>query len=311
MEFALDLGIEDEVETIEEVDSKIYEIVSEKSLIPRVGSFLGLDISSASSGICVYSDGKKLTANITLTVPENAEFREVKLRRELKEKLGQLIKGETFDLIILEDAFQGINPETTRLLYALNTAIDEMILDGECYCKHFKRVSNQSWKSWLYTVDTEKKFKGLNDKIRIQKCLEMLGVHEEGEGFQDRLDSCGMLLGYFLCRSDVEEKEQQKKKRKVSLSDVSYGYEEDMEIAILKAREDNPDIGRYVVSEKKWSKSKILEYLTNNPEYVYVTDNLVKLGNLASELGLQYLDNGGYFAFWIRDSRLDKYLKES
>lgn len=310
MEFALDLGVDEEGLKTEEESSISYEICSESSLIPKVGSFLGLDISERSSGVCLYENGEKTSANISLITPDDAEYKEVRLRRELKENLRQLISGKQLDLVIVEDAFQGVNPKTTRTLYALNTAIDEMILDGECGCKHFLRVGNQSWKSWLYKIDTEGNFKGLNDKLRIQKCLEQLGVYDEGEGYQDRLDSCGMLLGYFLCKDSIEEKEKQKSKKRVSFSDVCVSYEEDIDLAILPAKDYNEDIGKFLVNEKKWSKNKILNYLTEDPSLVYVTENMERLGNLATELGLPYLENGGYFAFWVRGNKLKKYIKE-
>lgn len=310
MEFSLEIGVVEEIPVVEEDVSVSYEICSERSLIPKAGLFLGLDISERSSGVCIYEDGEKVSANISLITPDDVDYSEVKLRRELKENLRELIKGKQFDLIVVEDAFQGINPKTTRKLYALNTAIDEMILDGECGCKEFKRVSNQTWKSWLYQIDSEGKYKLVNDKLRIQKCLEMLGVYDEGEGYQDRLDSCGMLLGYFLCKDSIKEKEKQKSKKRVEFQDVCVNYEEDIDLAVLPAKDYNEDIETVLVNEKRWSKSKILNYLTENPKVVYVTEYMERLGNLASMLELPYLEDGGYFAFWVKGNKVKKYLKE-
>lgn len=290
-----------------EISSITFENPSENNLIPRDGFFLGLDISENSTGVCLYENGEKVSANIYLETPANSDFREVRLRRELKENLATLIKGKSFNLIIIEDAFQGINPSTTRLLYALNTAIDELILDKVCSCEKFLRVSNKTWKSWLFTIDSEGMFKGLKDKIKIEKCLELLGVHDEGEGYQDRLDSCGMLLGYFLCKDRVIEKST---KKRVAFEDIDYEYQEDIDLAVMDIRSEIGSVSLSFVDEPSWSKKKMLDYLTENPSQVFVTKDLVRLGFLADKLGLPYFAEGAYFAFWVKPKKLKKYVKE-
>lgn len=305
-----DLGDLDETSTTQEIVGSSYKILSESSLIPKVGIYLGLDISELSSGICIYNNGKKIGANITLVTSEKEEFREVKLRRELKSNLLLLIEGWTFDIIFIEDAFQGINPSTTRALYALNTAIDELILDGLVNCKRFIRVSNQTWKSWLYSIDTEGLYKGLTDKLRIEKCLEMLGVHEEGEGFQDRLDSAGMILGYFLCKDRADTSIERKAKKRVSFQDVCFDYQEAEELALEKAGYGTKSIAKRYVHEQRWSKEKIINYLTDKPNLICITDSMVRLGNLGVNLDLPYLDEGGFFTFWINPKKLSKYVED-
>lgn len=287
-----------------------FDFPSESNLIPKVGSYLGLDISEGSTGICLYENGEKIRANISLTTPENDTFREVKARRELKTYLSELIEGKQLDLIIIEDAFQGVNPKTTRLLYALNTAIDEMILDGICTCEKFKRVSNKEWKGWLFKIDSEGKFKGLNDKIRIQECLNILGVTEEGEGFQDRLDACGILLGYFLCQSEILEKEAKKKKKRVSFEDVDFDYQPDEDLALEYVRKERSCINKIIIQDKRVTKTKILDYLSENPDCVHITNDLVLIGNLGMQLDLPCLQEGGYFSFWVKTKKLKKYVKE-
>lgn len=296
-----------EKENTEELPMLAFENPTENNLIPKVGLFLGLDISDTSTGVCLYENGEKTSANISLETPENVEFREVRLRRELKQDLSTLIAGKSFDLIIIEDAFQGVNPTTTRLLYALNTAIDELILDSVCNCKKFLRVSNKTWKSWLYTIDFEGKFKGLKDKLRIQKCLELLGVYDEGEGYQDRLDSCGMLLGYFLCKDRVKEK---KTNKRVSFEDIDFDYQEDIDLAIYRLKSEVGSVSVHYVDEPSWSKKKMSDYLTENPNFVMVTKEIIRLGFLADKLELPYLDNGGYFAFWVKPKKLKKYVND-
>ena len=295
-----------------EISSENANILSESSLVPKVGSYLGLDISDLSSGITIYRDSKKTSANIELEeVGKDDCHYEVKMRRLLKTYLRELFLGESFELILIEDAYQGVNPETTRLLYALNTAIDELILDGEVFVKKFKRTSNKVWKSWLYKVDKNNDFKGMKDKPRIVACLRLLGVYEEGEGFQDRLDSCGMLLGYFLNESDILKKEVEDKKKKVAFTDIEFDYQEDEDLVVIGAGYGVKAIERrYVELNGSWSKQKMIDILSEDPSTVVISKGLVKLGNLGAVLGLPIIRDGGYFAFWVAEKKLKKYLSK-
>ena len=305
---SFEMPLEEDLFLSEEEVSKNYEILTESSLIPTVGSYLGLDISESSSGICLYRDGKKLQANISLETKDTEEFYEVKLRRELKQYLSEFINGQDMDLVIIEDAYQGMNPNTTRKLYALNTAIDELILDGDFKCKKFLRVSNKTWKSWLFRVDAEGCFKGLNDKERIRRCLELLGVHEEGEGYQDRLDSCGLLLGYFFA-GEPEKKEKQKVS--MTFSDLCFEYQEDEDFISQAVRSERQVedllIKRVDVGQKSWTKQLIMSLIKDSPEYVVITSQPIKLGNLGVSLGINSIfGNKGFFGFWVKRSKFKK-----
>lgn len=309
MDFSMDL-FDDEDNCVEEyVKTTDYGEINEYTLIPSNGKLLGLDMSERSPGICTYIDGVKDTRNLSIRVDKNSPFREVILRRKLKSELVNMVGGITFDLIIIEDAFEGINPQTTRLLYAINTAIDELLLDGLIGCKMFIRANNKEWKKWLFTIDTNNSTRGLSDKDRIGACLAMLGVHEEGKGYQDRLDACGMILGYLLCKDDIDKKQQLKYAKKISMSDVVVSYEEDLELAVEPARGDD-GLEKVLVDDTKWSKEKILDYLTLNPEMVYVTSKPVRLGRLADDLFLPYVENGGYLAFWVKPNKVKKYIAD-
>lgn len=308
----LSIGLEDlDTENLDEEEVKeesFLEVLSESSIVPKEGMYLGLDISETSTGICIYDSGKKYLYNSELDDFEGSPHREVLLRRELKEDLLSIIQGKTFEVIIIEDAYQGVNPLTTRLLYALNTAIDEMILDNQVFCKEFLRVQNSVWKSWLFSIDTENNFKGLNDKEKIQRCLEMLGVHEEGKGFQDRLDATGMILGYLICKKSAKKSLLSKKKKRVVLSDINFSYDTDIDFIKMDI---NGDVDHFslINSTGRMSKTKIIELLTNDPTIAYVTENCIKLGRLADELDLPYIPEGGIFAFWVKPNKVKKYLK--
>lgn len=298
-----DLGIIEDSE-----DSKVsIEVPTLWNIVPKEGLFLGLDISKDSSGITYIENGERIVGNIVLE-EQSGVHREVLLRRALKRDLEELVKGKEFDLIIIEDAFIGENPDTVRLLFALNTAIDEMILDGVCSCKKFVRVNNKLWKSWLYMLDQSGVSKGLNDKEKIRICLEMIGVTDEGEGFQDRLDSTGLIVGYFLKGQNTKVGQGVPKVKKVRLSDIEASYDVDTGYLFYGKDDVNRDNIEFL-DYKKISKSRVIELLTNNPDKVFVTSNMILLGNLGIDLGLAMIDGGGYFAFWIKPSKLKKYIR--
>ena len=299
-----ELPLEDEVGGFGEFD-----------IVPKGGVFLGLDISENSSGVCLYRDGEKYLANVKLETSENEQFFEVRCRRELgKALLGmfhEVFCGEEryiFDLIVIEDAFQGINPKTTRKLYAINTAIDELILDGKIECKKFVRVNNQVWKGWLYKIDTVGLYKGLNDKERIKMCLSLVGISEEGKGYQDRLDAQGMLIGYFLCGKD----EKLVIGEKVRFSDLEFACLPDPEFVIDACKEERGVSGvlvEYVSSgTRKWSKELVLEMVnsSDDKDTLFITKDEVVLGNFGKSIGVEGV---GYLGFWIKRGKLKKYVK--
>lgn len=299
-----------ELTTNEEVWYKL-NVLSELDIIPKTGIYLGLDISEESSGICLYKDGEKVSANISLVTKESEDFYEVKCRRELKDCLSELVSGLNIDVIVIEDVYQGVNPKTTRILYAINTAMDELILDGVCSCKRFIRVQNKVWKSWLFKLDTEHRFKGLEDKLRIQKCLELVGVVDSGEGFQDRLDSCGMLIGYFY----FGKNEVIRSNKRVDFKDLSFLYMESEDFILEEVRSSNNleelTIQRFSFGNKRISKKYIQDLVSENPDRVFISDSEIKLGNFMEVLNVDSIsEEAGFLAFWVKPKRLKKYIEE-
>lgn len=307
MDFYTEMALEDDFGVGTEIYSDESNILSEFSIIPKVGIFLGLDISEASSGVCLYKNGEKVLANISLETSEREDFFEVKLRRELKGYLLEFIDGNILDLVIIEDAYQGINPSTTRKLYALNTAIDELILDGQVECKKFLRVSNGTWKSWLYALDTENTYKGLKDKVRIEKCLGIIGIHEEGKGYQDRLDATGMLIGYFY---EGYKSDGKKKHKSLGIVDVCFSHKADIDFITEDVRnergEDEVDIRIVEIGQRNLSKDLIVSLIQRDPKPVYVFDKEVVLGAFGGRLGINTDVDEGYLGFWLKRSKYKK-----
>lgn len=183
----------------EDDGTRKYRELTVYDILPKTGLHLGVDIAKRSTGISLVEEGKIKSWNLTLRGSEDVKFAEILLRREFKQLLLDEFNGLSFGTIVLEDVYEGENPETTRLLYSLNTVIDEMILDGDIGCEDFVRANNKSWKSWLWSIEPQIG-KGYNEKVRTEEVLKYLGVEDFGKGYQDRLDSLGMLVGYFFKR---------------------------------------------------------------------------------------------------------------
>lgn len=266
------------------------------------GVYLGLDISKESAGIAIFNNGEKYGYNARLKSDKTRPHDEVLMRRELKndifEACGDIKK---YDTIVVEDVFVGDNPSVARLLFALNTAIDELILDGLISCNKFLRVNNQQWKSWLYSVDVFGESTGLKDKLKIDKCLELLGIEDSGTGYQDRLDAMGMVLGYLLVGDDVAF---EKYVRRVSFSDIVFDYQEDPELILMQVPEGTPHSYLHI---KKANKSEIIKIMSEHVGEVVISSNTLVLGAFGHNLGLPIVEDG-YLGFWISPKKLKKYI---
>lgn len=216
-----------DVKPVEDDGIRIYESITYHDLIPKTGYHLGLDLSKNSTGITVIHDGVYESHNFTITeLGKDVQFRELIYRRQLYDYLKEKYGGYHFQTIVVEDVHAGVDPTVTRMLYSLNTVIDELVYDGYIGCDTFVRANNKSWKSWLWSIEPQVG-KGLDDKGRIEAVLRYLGVSDEGKGYQDRLDSLGMLIGYFF-KSEVI-KEDLSLLPKVRWSDVGYTVVESLD----------------------------------------------------------------------------------
>lgn len=254
-------------------------------------NFLALDVSKTSTGVAVVYDDEVWVANITIDTPENSQFFEVLSRRELKEKLLKHLGSKRwFSCIFVEDVYNGINPETTRKLYALNTAIDELILDGKINCNRFIRKQSGWWKSWLWQLDVYGSFKYLNDKSRVSEILRVRGIEDYSEGAQDRLDALGMIIACVMDRVlNVEEKV------KITLRDIECGRYVDLSDLVMRA--DNYGIKSNKIKEIKdetLDERRLCKYIEDNPDYFFWTSGC-KLGSLGDKLKIKYDRKGNYW----------------
>lgn len=295
----------------DDIIEKEYTKLSEDSVVPKQGNYLGLDISVNSTGICLYRDGIKTTANVALNYQAGNPHAEVLLRRQLETDLLELIKGLSFEAIVIEDVFEGVNPDTTRKLYALNTAIDELILDEQIECKHFIRVPNTLWKSWLSSVDANGVYKGFNDKQKIQGYLKLLGIDEGNDkGFQDRLDATGMLLGYLIGKDTNKGNLTKARSIRVKFDDIMFAYELDTDLIVMQAAYESEEANVVFIRDKKITKKAIIDYISSDVGTVFITAEPIRLGLLAETLNIELLNTKGYFGFWLNDKMKAKYLKK-
>lgn len=169
-------------------------------------SILSLDISMNSTGVFCFHEDTPYSYNLPpLKYDKDSPHSEVLLRRSFLPALLPTLPTRVFEYIALEDSFSGRNHTTARNLYALNTAVDEGILDGVLTTEHFCRVNNASWKRTL-TSDYPH-LKRYSAKKLVTEALSLLpwsatltcedflrSLNPATKGIQDRRDSFGIAV---------------------------------------------------------------------------------------------------------------------
>lgn len=309
------MNIEDFEEGLKEVDLEAdYTIkkLSYKDIIPPKGNFLGLDFSKLSSGISLIENGEIQTTNISL---KNVDCRsdvglskEIFYRKALKQSLIDIMDNRDFDVVVVEDVFTGENVGTSRVLYSINTVIDELIYEGIFHVKKLVRVQSKVWKSWLSkSYDGVDSLKGLNDKIKVEGYLKNLGYAEDKtKGYQDRLDATGMILGYLY--KEKFKINLKKSIKKVSYSDIvvkDYVTEDRLSYVVPEEVLMNSEL--ICIDRSSISKWLIRSLVTENVDAVYYTKKPIFPGTLANDFGFEQPGTVIYIAFYCKLSRRCKY----
>lgn len=291
-------GLEGLSESSDTIDSPSPRVPTYSEIVPKTGRYLGLDISKTSSGIAIFDNGTLEWYNADLETSPNETHYETLLRRELKGYLEEATQGRDFDAIILEDVYVGDYAQTARTLISLNTAIDELILDGIISTKAFVRVQNSTWKRWLRLSDPQKMISAANDKILVEALLARLGLETSGKGSQDRLDAAGMVVGYCLAQiiGDTESPTTVSRKEYIKslppLSKIECSYESNVgELSYPRHLEVVKYRGRI-------DENRIRSAAFEVPNTVHVTEKRITVGNLIEKMGVEPLPYGGYLAFW-------------
>lgn len=282
---------------IAETPIEEFAHASADELLPKTGTYLGLDISKTSTGIALWKNGELLWGTETLT-SESGVFSEVLLRRQLKEKLMENLEGEKIDVAAVEDVFSGGNPKTVRLLMQLNTALDELILDGALEVGEFHRIDNKEWKAMLRRLlDPHKTVRKSNDKDAVEALLMPLGIHRETDkGGQDKLDAVGIMLGGMIMSEVIGEKvltSYRNVSRKIKITEVKGYYDYSLERLL-----DKLPVGvTHVEFSDRVTERNIVAAVTENPEVIWFTPKLVNIGNIYKKFGVEPYPFGGYLAF--------------
>src|SRR5690606_18826910 len=200
-------------------------------------SGLGLDVSKTSTGITVYKDGVLETYQSVPEFDDESDLRYYEMMKALEDDILSLAEGQHFDIIAIEEPIHGENFKTVRMLILLNSVIDKLIGEGKVTCDYFRRIDNTVWKKWLRTLRPIKKYE--TDKIEVVNIFkyldyefavkgdELTNAEKARIGFQDQLDSLGVLLGAGLERMNSKGTVGKSRKRyKVHVE--LYGSEEEV-----------------------------------------------------------------------------------
>ncbi|AFQ30015.1 hypothetical protein P4493_04765 [Bacillus thuringiensis] len=266
-------------------------------------SGLGLDISKTSTGITIFDGETVKTYQCVIEYDEDSPFHWYLLTKALEDDLKSLLQGKHFDVIGIEDSIQGENYDTVRKLILLNSVIDKIIMEGNVTCDYFKRIGNTVWKKWLRTLKPGKKI--LKDKAEIEMILDYLDFPlvdlyrneknsvKEKDGYQDQLDSTGVLIGVGLERQNNNLTGKNKKKpSKLRIHNYSSAEE------LLKYHEGTTLTPINLGGDLKSSVKTFFEGLSNEDKqkkYYMCKDSL---GSLGLEYGLADYRNGNHIVMY-------------
>lgn len=290
----ISMGLEDSEDP---VISEVSEL-SLDSLMPSSGAHFSLDPSKTSSGYALWAHGELVVGTIQLPTFDGPHW-EVQSRRELKRLIESILVNNgitSLTTLLIEDVHFGAHPDTIRLLLALNSAVDELILDG-LPVENFSRINNKSWKSWLKPLLGSVTVTGLDDKVKVREALHTLGLHFTGEGFQDLYDASGILLGYFISLGALKNVDLSQPTGRITFSDVVFLYMDHEEDLFDELSRRGKTLS--VELTGRFYESKILQNLYDNPNAAYVYKKPVSLGFFGERHGLEPIQGGGYFAYYL------------
>lgn len=260
-------------------------------------SVLGLDLSQHSTGYYLHTP-QGASSGCLPPVPKFPEVhREVMARRWLADQIEALQPGP-LDFLVVEDVFKGRSHTVARFLHALNTAPDELVLDGRLQVESFLRVNNQSWKA-LLSQQTGVAMSHMDAKSQVISSLSVLPWDEGlscldwvvslGMGkLDDRLDAFSLALYPFLQPPEVS--------RRLVWSGVKVVHATDVD----NLRNVTPP-GQWVPLTGRVSKESVRTRLKRNPRSILVTPRPVPVGLLdVGVKGSSRLDEV-FLAFWRKD----------
>lgn len=262
---------------------------------------LGLDISKTSGGFTEYLDGKYYATTHEIKVDKNEDNRFMKCFNNLKDFIQNNYSNRVFDVVIVEDIFFESNVDTFRVLSVLNLCVDYCVSEGIIQTKEYLKISNKTWKSWLFNGDS---YKGMSDKERIRRNVLDNDISYDGlKGYQDMYDSTGMIMGYFIKDNNKQNQNGVVQKHNLKLKDLNclyFLFKEELQQQLNQLGINNEDIKYFKVP--RMSEKALLEMIYKDENLVYVSESKVNLGNMGEVLKVPPLVGGGYCAIWKKST---------
>lgn len=302
----------------ESIDTDFQFDVSSSLETPKVedilGSFksgIGLDISKNHTGVALWRDGKLETLGfaIDMEYDKNSYLAEARMRQEFKQKLYDILKGQTWEVCIIEDVYGGTNFDTTRKLLALNCVIDELVLEDKICIDYLYRFKEAEWLKDLRKIANVGN--KLNAKYECQKILEYLQfdfllehINDKKSVkmdifFEDRCDATGQLLGLAM---RLNSNDRAVKSSSVRLKDLKMYFLEDEDDTFML--DDDIIRNNCIVCEDFPEGSDIEGCLLtlaeqHKKEVVSILVDTSKLGIFGVKNGFSYYEQGyGYLVFY-------------
>lgn len=206
------------------------------SLFKTIPSGIAFDIAKNHTGICIWNGENIERYGFALSEFDKTDyFSYYKMRRELKQKIYDIVKGRYFEFCVVEDIYGGENFDTVRKLAELNTVPDEIIFDRTMIVNNFVRWKPSEWMSKTRTLYKQRG--KLKSKVETQGILEYLEddfvlsnkdkskSEKDAIFYEDICDATAMLLGVVAQKNaDLSLA----KSSSVKLSDIKMVYVDDI-----------------------------------------------------------------------------------
>lgn len=288
------------------------EKITAMSLIKTFKSAVTFDISKTSTGLGVWDGVEYKKYKITMDTVYNKTdaLSEARMRREFKEYLTELLGGKHFELVVVENVFGGENFDTVRILLALNTVADELILEGVFTADTVRKVDNQSWKMCLRKVH---KVKGKpTDKYEIEEIMKYLEFdfalencnltdsQKDEIGYQDILDCTGLLCAMAISKTMDVKIKSGKSIKMASIEILNFDCEEDLDFC------DGKVLRRYPIERVQLTGSvekTILNTVNDRPTEDIIFELEVpneRLGTFVSRYNIPFSDYGSVLLIFFR-----------
>ena len=282
----------------------MFEKLTVKSVLSQIPSGVGLDVAKNHTGVCVWNGTDIEVYGFDLPEYDSTDpMSEAKMRRHLRAKLTDCLGSRFFEYLVIEDVYGGENFDTVRKLIALNTVIDDLILDGVVQVNNFYRHAESVWMKGLRLL--YKAGNKLSPKYEVQEVLNYLEfdfylknkdltpAELKSIFFEDICDATGMLLGLVADKFVKRDTEEKASVKRVTLSSIKLMYLESDDEVYSIPRLENCDF-MYATLNFNSIERSIVSLANQYPHSVVICPLP------SSKLGVFGIKNG--FTFYDGDS---------